>query len=42
MVALWVRLWQAYILIHVEGEYMLERNLASLYSLNDFCIHAYW
>ena len=24
MVALWVRLWQAYILVHVEGEYMLE------------------
>ena len=39
VVALWMRFWKSYVFVHIEGEYVFERYLASLDSLDDFGIH---
>ena len=40
VVALWVSLRQAYVLVHVEGDDILERNLSGTIGLYQCIVHA--
>jgi hypothetical protein len=41
MIALRMGLWQTYILVHIEGDDILERHFSSAVSLYEGIIHAY-
>ena len=42
VVAFWVINWQTYVFIHVESDYILERNFSLFVQLNQSFVHAEW